>query len=241
MADTGLTKRQQQILEVIRRESARRGYPPSVREIGEALGLRSPSTVHGHLVRLARKGYIRRDPSKRRAIELLRPPTGGPGGGSGEQDERGGRHGRGRGDADLAPDPTDGEHPAVSRRMRWVPLVGRVTAGQPILAVENVEGWMPLPQELVQDGDEVFALRVRGDSMVGAGIADGDIVFVRRQPSADNGAIVVALIGDEATVKRFFREPEGIRLQPANDAYPPVITRRAVILGKVIGLFRRLT
>lgn len=238
MSDTGLTRRQQQILDVIRRESARRGYPPSVREIGEALGLRSPSTVHGHLVRLARKGYIRRDPSKRRAIELLWPPAGADDTGRGPAL----RDGAGAADAAAVPDLPDGEHPSsVSRRLQWVPLVGRVTAGQPILAVENVEGWMPLPHELVQDGEEVFALRVRGDSMVGAGIADGDIVFVRRQPSADNGAIVVALIGDEATVKRFFREPEGIRLQPANDAYPPVITRRAVILGKVIGLFRRLT
>src|SRR5690606_18665031 len=203
----------------------------------------SPSTVHGHLVRLARKGYIRRDPSKRRAIELLWPPTGAPdtGRGPAEPDGTGARGGAGTADAAVVPDAMDGEHPSVSRQLRWVPLVGRVTAGQPILAVENVEGWMPLPQELVQDGEEVFALRVRGDSMVGAGIADGDIVFVRRQPSADNGAIVVALMGDEATVKRFFREPEGIRLQPANDAYPPVITRRAVILGKVIGLFRRLT
>lgn len=218
MSDAGLTKRQREILDFIRRESQRKGYPPSIREIGEAFNLSSPSTVHGHLSRLARKGYIRRDPQKRRAIELLRPP----------------RDQRDAGDEEASY-PAEGQ---PRRQPLWVPLVGRVTAGQPILAVENIEDWLPLGGELDLQG-ELFALRVQGDSMKDAGILHGDIVIVRRQENADNGSIVVALIDEEATVKRFFREESVIRLQPANDAYPEIVTTQATILGKVVALLRR--
>lgn len=214
-----MTPKQREILEFIQRQAAQKGYPPSVREICQALGLKSTSTVHGHLARLARKGYIRRDPSKPRAIEILR------------------RH-----DDALAPVETDAAHGALSGKPQdthWIPLLGRVTAGQPILAVENVEGWIPMAPEWAKHG-RLFALRVRGDSMRDAGILDGDWLVVRRQETADNGDIVVAMIDDEATVKRFYREANAIRLQPENDAYPPIITRRASILGKVVALFRDL-
>lgn len=194
-----LTQRQQQVLDFIRRHTRERGYPPSVREIGGALGLTSSSTVHGHLARLEGKGYIRRDPTKPRAIELVGERT----------------------------------------RVVSVPLVGQITAGQPILAVENVEETYPLPHDLVGHED-VFMLRVRGDSMINAGILDGDLVLVRRQPTAQNGDIVVALLDDEATVKRFYRESGRVRLQPENDAMEPIIAGDVAILGKVIGLFRRM-
>lgn len=197
---TRLTERQRQVLEYIRRHTRERGYPPSVREIGGALGLTSSSTVHGHLARLEDKGYIRRDPTKPRAIELM------------------------------------GERPA---RVVPIPLVGQITAGEPILAVENVEATYPLPHDLVGH-DDVFMLRVRGDSMINAGIFDGDLVIVRRQPTAQNGDVVVALLDDEATVKRFYRENGHVRLQPDNDAMEPIITTQVEILGKVVGLFRRM-
>ena len=205
-----LTKRQRQILEFIKEQIRTRGYPPSVREVGEAVGLRSSSTVHGHLMRLEEKGLIRRDPTKPRAIEVLDPEF---------QPER---------------------EPAPAPR-RWVelPLVGRVTAGQPILAVESIEDVLPFPRELVGDG-EAFALRVKGDSMIEAGIFDGDYVIVRRQPTADNGDIVVALLGDEATVKRFYREGSYIRLQPENRYMEPIRVRDVQILGRVVAVFRRL-
>lgn len=197
-----LTRRQRQILDYIKACIRERGYPPSVREIGEAVGLKSTSTVHAYLSRLEQKGFIRRDPTKPRAIEVF--------------DE------------------------AMARaRTVAVPLVGQVTAGQPILAVENIEDVLPLPTGLVPDG-EVFALRIRGDSMIGAGILDGDYVIVRRQETADNGDIVVALIDDEATVKRFFRENDRIRLQPENPAMEPIYVRDARILGKVVALLRRM-
>lgn len=214
-----LTPKQREILDFIQQQAAQKGYPPSVREICQALGLKSTSTVHGHLARLARKGYIRRDPSKPRAIEVLR-----------------------RDDDTLRPAEPDGIPGGLSARPResyWIPLVGRVTAGQPILAVENVEGWIPLSPEWAKHG-RLFALRVRGDSMRNAGILDGDWLVVRRQETAENGDIVVALIDDEATVKRFYKEANAIRLQPENEAYPPIITRRASILGKVVALFRDL-
>jgi len=223
MSDTGLTKRQRQVLEFIHRETRRKGYPPSVREIGEALDMRSPSTVHGHLQRLMRKGYIRRDPNKRRAIEMLRPPES-----FGESDD-------GRPSADRAAG--DAVRP---RQPRWIPLLGRVTAGQPVLAVENIEDWFPLAGDMSADEGRLFALRVRGDSMINAGIMDGDIVIVRSQETADNGAIVVALLGEEATVKRLYKEKTAIRLQAANPAYDDIVTTSATILGKVIGLYRRL-
>jgi len=198
-----LTPRQREILEYIKREVQQRGYPPSVREIGQAVGLSSSSTVHGHLGKLEEKGYIRRDPTKPRAIEILEPAGG----------------------------PTPG--------VVYAPVVGRVTAGEPILAIENIEGYFPLAREFAGNG-ELFLLQVRGDSMIRAGILDGDYVVVRQQPDALNGEIVVALLGEEATVKRFYRENGQVRLQPENDAYPPIIARDVQILGKVIGVYRRL-
>jgi len=197
-----LTERQQEILDYIQKHTQNRGYPPSVREIGEAVGLSSSSTVHGHLSRLEDKGYIRRDPTKPRAIEIL----------------------------------VEGE-PVPRHRIVNVPLVGRVTAGTPILAVENVEDVFPLPRDYVRT-DEAFMLRVRGDSMIEAGIADGDLIIVRRQTTADNGDIVVALLDDEATVKRFYREKDSVRLQPANETMAPIYVKDVRILGKVVGLYR---
>jgi len=196
-----LTPKQEQVLQFIQEEIRSRGYPPTVREICQGLGLRSSSTVHAHLSQLEKKGYIRRDPTKPRAIEVLTE----------EMDD-----------------------------MVSVPIVGKVTAGEPILAVEHQEGTLILPREFVGTG-ETFLLRIRGDSMIGAGILDGDLVLVRRQDTADNGDIVVALInGEEATVKRFFREKEHIRLQPENENLEPIITKELRILGKVIGVLRRL-
>ncbi|MBX5477127.1 MAG: transcriptional repressor LexA [Clostridia bacterium] len=204
MAET-LTRRQREILEFIKRRIRERGYPPSVREIGEAVGLASSSTVHGHLARLEDKGYLRRDPSKPRAIEVL--------------------------------DDAEPSEPIPSPRVVEVPVVGRVAAGSPILAEENVEDVFPLPEDWVRGG-EVFMLEVRGDSMIDAGILDGDRVIVRKQDTAENGDIVVALIGDEATVKRYYREADHIRLQPENSRLQPIRTRDATIIGRVIGLVR---
>jgi repressor LexA len=203
---TKLSKRQQQILDFIKKEVKTKGYPPSVREIGEAVGLASSSTVHGHLARLESKGYIRRDPTKPRAIEIL--------------------------DADFsASNQTDD---VIS-----VPIIGKVTAGQPITAIENIEDYFPLPKRLVSSGDHVFMLEVMGDSMIEAGILDGDYAIVRQQQSADNGDIVVAMTEDnEATVKRFFKEKDHIRLQPENSNLEPIIVRDCTILGKVIGVYR---
>lgn len=203
MSEAKLTPRQQAILTYIKNSLRRRGYPPSVREIGDAVGLCSSSTVHGHLAKLEKLGYIRRDPAKPRAIEVVE-------------------------DAAWR-----------NKRITPVPLVGRVTAGTPILAVENVEDVYPLPTDLVRS-DDVFMLAVQGDSMVNAGILDGDYVIVRQQNTADPGDIVVALIEDEATVKRFFPEKGYVRLQPENDAMRPIIVHNVTILGKVIGLFRKM-
>ena len=201
----GLTDRQQQILDYIKEQIRQKGYPPSVREIGESVGLSSSSTVHGHLARLEEKGFIRRDPTKPRAIEIM-----------------------------------EGDFYLTKHRSVNVPLVGRVTAGAPILAVENLEDSFPLPYELVRNED-VFMLAVRGESMIEAGILDGDYVIVRRQSDARNGEIVVALVGDdEATVKRFFREKDYIRLQPENQYMEPIIAHDVSILGKVVALFRRI-
>jgi repressor LexA len=199
-----LSSRQKQILSFIKDTLRAKGYPPSVREIGEAVGLSSSSTVHSHLSRLEELGYVRRDPTKPRAIDVL--------------DEAAWRQ----------------------KAMTPVPLVGRVTAGQPILAVENIEETYPLPSELV-GSDNVFMLAVQGDSMINAGILDGDYVLVRDQETARNGEIVVALVDDEeATVKRFFKEKDYIRLQPENDYLEPINSRNVAILGKVIGVFRRI-
>ncbi len=200
-----LSLRQTKILEFIKQEIRKKGYPPAVREIGEAVGLLSSSTVHGHLQTLEDKGYIRRDPTKPRAIEIL----------------------------DSSRDLLD------AKKVVHIPVVGRVTAGQPILAVENIEGTFPLPADLVRE-DNVFMLKVQGESMIGAGILDGDFIIVRQQNEARNGEIVVALIGDEATVKRFFKEKTLIRLQPENPSMEPIYSQDVSILGKVVGVFRTL-
>jgi repressor LexA len=209
MTPTDLTERQRQILELILETVNRRGYPPSVREIGEAIGLSSPSTVHSHLSSLVEGGYLRRDPTKPRAIEVV------DNGATGTELRR-------------AP-------------VRDVPLVGRIAAGSPILAEEDIEEIFPLPTELVGN-DPVFMLRVRGDSMIGAGIFDGDFVVVRRQPEARNGEIVAALIdGEEATVKRFRREADRVVLLAENPAYEPIVLRGGVeIIGKVVAVLRSI-
>lgn len=205
-----LTTRQRQVLEYIERTVAERGYPPSVREIGEALGLSSPSTVHSHLSALVASGYLRRDPSKPRAIEVVRPSH-------------------------------RAATPLLRAPVREVPLVGRIAAGTPILAEEDIEEIFPLPTEIVGN-DPVFMLRVRGDSMIGAGILDGDYVVVRRQPTAEDGEIVAALVeGEEATVKRLQRRDGRIVLRSENPDYPPMVFAEGVeILGVVVAVLRRL-
>jgi repressor LexA len=205
---TKLSKRQQEILDFIKKEVQTKGYPPSVREIGEAVGLASSSTVHGHLARLESKGLIRRDPTKPRAIEILDP---------------------------------DFTSSVPKSNVVNVPVIGKVTAGQPITAVENVEEYFPLPDRLVSPGDQVFMLEIMGDSMIEAGILDGDYVIVRQQQTANNGDIVVAMTDEnEATVKRFFKEKDYIRLQPENSNMEPIILRNVTILGKVIGVYRMI-
>lgn len=205
-----LTARQQEIWGFLVDYVDRHGYPPTVREIGEAVGLASPSTVHAHLANLERAGLLRRDPTKPRALELV-------------------------GHRRRQPEP----EPALRR----LPLLGQVAAGGPLLAEENVEDEIAVPEPLGRDAD--FLLRIKGDSMVEAGILDGDVVVVRRQQDARDGDIVVALAGDdesadEATVKRFFREPGRVRLQPENAAMEPIYARHVRILGKVVGVFRSL-
>jgi repressor LexA len=200
-----LTKRQQEIFDFIKRYSLAHGYPPTVRDIGKAVGLASSSTVHAHLANLEKVGLLRRDPSKPRAIELL----------------------------DRAVESVK----SVVAPDGGLPLVGRVAAGQPILAEENVEDHVAVPPQAGGDHGE-FVLEVRGDSMVNAGMLDGDLVVVQRQDTANDGDIVVALVGEEATVKRFYREPDHIRLQPENDHMEPIRTREVQIMGKVVGLLR---
>lgn len=195
--------KQLEILNYLKKEIKEKGYPPSVREICDAVDLKSTSTVHGHLNRLEQKGLIRRDPTKPRAIEIL--------------------------DESFYP---------MRQELVNVPIIGKVTAGQPILAVENIEDYFPLPVDYVKN-DTVYMLHVQGDSMIEAGIFDKDLILVRKQSTAENGDIVVALIDEEATVKRFFREKDHIRLQPENPAMSPIIVKDVTILGKVIGLFRK--
>ncbi|MCM3732030.1 transcriptional repressor LexA [Fictibacillus nanhaiensis] len=202
---TKLSRRQLDILAFIKEEVSQKGYPPSVREIGEAVGLASSSTVHGHLARLEKKGLIRRDPTKPRAIEVL-------------------------GLEDNIP----------SVRSVSIPVIGKVTAGLPISAVENVEEYFPLPEHIVGD-ENVFMLSVVGDSMIEAGIFNKDLVVVKQQPTANNGDIIVAMTDeDEATVKRFFKEKNHIRLQPENSSMEPIILQSCTILGKVIGVYRSI-
>jgi len=202
-----LQQKQREILRVIEDAVRSQGYPPTVREIGAAVGLSSPASVQGHLGALESLGYIRRGSAKRRALELVQRP---------------GAFSR-----------------LGARGLQSVCLVGRVAAGRPILAGENIEEYLDLPEFLVGGGD-CFALRVAGTSMVNAGILDGDVVVVRQQQSADDGDIVVAMLEEEATVKRFFREAERVRLQPENDGMEPIYARDPVILGKVTGVLRRL-
>ena len=190
---------QRKILDFIKREIELKGYPPSVREICHAVGLKSTSTVHAHLNQLEDKGMIRRDPTKPRALEVLDNPL---------------------------------------SRGRTIPLVGRVTAGQPILAVENIEDYIVFPQDML-GRDELFALHVQGESMIEAGIMDGDIVVVHKQDDAENGDIVVAMLGDEATVKRIFYEKDRVRLQPENPTMKPIYAPSVEVLGKVTALFRQ--
>jgi repressor LexA len=202
-----LNQRQQEILEYIIKETQMKGYPPSVREIGEAVGLSSSSSVHAHLEKLQQLGYIRRDPTKPRAIEILKPTL----------------------------DSTELFSPEVLP----VPVLGRVTAGEPILAVENIEEYYPLPKDFTSYRD-LFILKIKGDSMINAGIFDRDLVVVHKTSTANNGEIVVALLDNgEATVKRFFREAGRYRLQPENPVYSPIYTENLAVLGKVIGLIRK--
>ncbi len=202
-----LSNKQLEILNYMKSEINKKGYPPSVREICQAVGLRSTSTVHGHLSKLESKGYIRRDPSKPRAIEIL---TSDP-------------------FSDLS----------YNKETVNVPVIGKVTAGEPILAVENIEDTFPLPIDFTHN-QNTFILKVKGESMIEAGILSDDYVVVTQQSSASNGDIVVALIDDEATVKRFYKESDHIRLQPENSLMEPIIVRDVTILGKVTGVFRKL-
>jgi repressor LexA len=204
MVDLSLTKRQQEIFDYIKRYAAEHGYPPTVRDIGKAIGLNSSSTVHAHLANLEKIGLLRRDPTKPRAIEVL----------------------------------VDKARQAVAPS--GLPLVGQVAAGQPLLAEENIEDYVDMPG--IAGGDDGgYVLRVKGDSMKDAGILEGDYVVVRPQETAKNGEIVVALVGEEATVKRFFRESDHVRLQPENAAMDPIRTRDVQLLGRVVGVCRRVS
>ncbi|MGE7621658.1 transcriptional repressor LexA [Viridibacillus sp. NPDC096237] len=202
-----VSKRQEDILSFIKEEVRTKGYPPSVREIGEAVGLASSSTVHGHLARLESKGLIRRDPTKPRAIEIL-----------------------------------DQQDSTIAKQgVVHVPLVGKVTAGLPITAIENIEEYFPIPDSYGTTEDQIFMLEIMGESMIEAGILDGDYVIVKQQATANNGEIVVAMTEDnEATVKRFFREESYFRLQPENSSMEPIIVDQVSILGKVVGLYRNV-
>jgi repressor LexA len=204
MVELNLTKRQREIFDYVRQYGEEHGYPPTVRDIGKAIGLTSSSTVHAHLANLEKLGVLRRDPTKPRAIEVL----------------------------------VDKAKAAVVPS--GLPVVGQVAAGQPVLAEENIEEYVPVPP--IAGGDEgQFVLRVKGDSMTGAGIFEGDYVVVRPQDTATDGEIVVALVEDEATVKRFFREDDHVRLQPENDSLEPIRTREVQLLGRVVGVCRRVS
>ena len=197
-----ITAKQQEILDYLKAQIINKGYPPAVREICEAVNLKSTSSVHSHLETLERNGYIKRDPSKPRAIEII-----------------------------------DDGFNGTRRELVNVPIIGTITAGQPILAVENMEGYFPIPSEYMPN-EETFMLRVRGESMINAGIYDGDKIVVQKQSTADNGDMVVAMIDDSVTVKTFYKEDGYYRLQPENDTMDPIIVSEVSILGKVIGLFR---
>jgi len=204
MAENKITAKQQEILEYIKETILKKGYPPAVREICEAVHLKSTSSVHSHLETLERNGYIRRDPTKPRAIEIL-----------------------------------DDMFGLTRREMVQVPLIGTVAAGQPILAEENIEDYFPLPADILPNA-QTFMLHVKGNSMINAGIYDGDRLLVEQTSVAHNGEIVVALVEDSATVKRFYKEDGHYRLQPENDSMDPIIVENVEILGKAIGLFRMM-
>ena len=197
-----ITKKQTEILDYIKSHILNKGYPPSVRDIGLAVNLKSTSSVHSHLETLEKNGYIRRDPTKPRTIEII-----------------------------------DDNFNLTRREMVNVPVIGQVAAGQPLLAVENITGYFPIPAEYLPN-EETFMLNVKGNSMINAGINDGDQIIVAKRPVANNGDIVVALVNDSATVKRFYKEDDCIRLQPENDTMEPIIVDNCDILGKVIGLLR---
>ena len=205
MAQGKISPKQQEILEYIKSQILERGFPPAVRDICEAVHLKSTSSVHSHLETLEKNGYIRRDPTKPRAIEIL-----------------------------------DESFNFTRREMVNVPMVGRVAAGEPLLAEQNVENYFPIPMEFMPN-NQTFMLRVKGDSMIHIGIFDGDLVLVEQRQTARNGEVIVALVEDGATVKRFFKEEGVFRLQPENDALDPIIVKEVQILGKVIGVFRFLS
>ena len=205
MAQGKISPKQQEILEYIKSQILERGFPPAVRDICEAVHLKSTSSVHSHLETLEKNGYIRRDPTKPRAIEIL-----------------------------------DESFNFTRREMVNVPMVGRVAAGEPLLAEQNVENYYPIPMEFMPN-NQTFMLRVKGDSMINIGIFDGDLVLVEQRQTARNGEVIVALVEDGATVKRFFKEEGVFRLQPENDALDPIIVKEVQILGKVIGVFRFLS
>lgn len=202
MASGKISDKQREILEYIKQEILRKGYPPAVREICEAVGLKSTSSVHAHLESLEKNGYIRRDPTKPRAIEII-----------------------------------DDNFNLTRRELVNVPIIGQVAAGQPILAVENIENYFPIPVEMMPNA-EAFMLNVKGESMINAGILNGDKILVQKQSTAQNGDMVVALVDDSATVKTFYKEDGHIRLQPENDTMEPIIVDDCEILGKVFGVFR---
>jgi len=193
--------KQSEIYNFLKTYTENKGYPPSVREIGEAVSLKSTSTVHGHLKRLEKKGMIKRDPSKPRALEI-------------------------------------GELSASKKEMINIPIVGKITAGLPILATENIEDTFPIPLDYIKHDRELFMLRISGQSMVNVGIRDNDLAIIERAETARNGDIVAALIDDSATIKRFFKEKDHIRLQPENDTMDPIIVDDCKILGKLVGIFR---
>ena len=211
-----LNRREKAILKYIEKQVKINGYPPSVREIGKAVGLRSTATVHGYLASLEKKGYIKKESQKGRTLKLL----------------KGG----------LEDNPNQeviGKEVYTSKEMVDVPVIGKITAGEPILAVENITDTFPIPIDFVGNSDS-FMLTVRGESMIEAGILDGDYILVKKQNTANNGEIVVALIEDEATVKTFYKEADHIRLQPENSALDPIIVPNCEILGKVSGVFRKI-
>ena len=208
-----LTKRQQEIFDFIKRYSASHGYPPTVRDIGKAVGLASSSTVHAHLANLEKVGLLRRDPSKPRAIELL--------------------------DRATAPVVSAVEAMKSAVSPSGIPVLGRVAAGEPLLAEENIEDYVQIP-DIAGGDDGEYLLRIRGESMKNAGILPDDWVVVRRQESAEDGEIVVALVGEEATVKRFFREEDHVRLQPENEEMEPIRSREVHVLGRVVGVLRKV-